>query len=72
MLVYNGNKGSKGDKGDTGSQGAAGYTPVKGTDYFTASDKAEMVNSVIASLNSEEWVFTLEDGSTVTKGVLLV
>ena len=37
----------KGDKGDTGPQGpqgekgADGYTPVKGTDYWTSADKAE-------------------------------
>lgn len=27
-----------------------GKTPVKGTDYFTAADKAEMVNAVLAAL----------------------
>ncbi len=43
-------KGDKGDKGDMGATGAAGYTPVKGTDYFTASDKADMVAQVIAAL----------------------
>lgn len=42
--------GAKGDKGDKGDTGAAGYTPVKGTDYYTAADKAEMVNSVLAAL----------------------
>lgn len=31
-------------------KGAAGKIPVKGTDYFTAADKAEMVNAVIAAL----------------------
>lgn len=45
-----GAKGDKGDKGDTGETGAAGKTPVKGTDYFTAADKTEMVNAVIAAL----------------------
>ena len=30
--------------------GAPGYTPVKGTDYYTAADKAEMVNAVLAAL----------------------
>ena len=30
--------------------GAPGYTPVKGTDYFTDADKTEMVNAVIAAL----------------------
>ena len=37
---------------DTGkpSRGAAGSTPVKGTDYFTAADKAELVSDVLAAL----------------------
>ena len=43
-------KGEKGDKGDTGATGATGPKPVKGTDYFTAADKAEMVNAVISAL----------------------
>lgn len=43
-------KGEKGDKGETGADGAPGYTPVKGTDYYTAADKTEMVNMVIAAL----------------------
>ena len=52
-------KGDKGDKGEAGESGkdgangkdgADGYTPVKGKDYFTDSDKAEMVSSVIAAL----------------------
>lgn len=45
--------GAKGDKGDTGAQGAPGadgHTPVKGTDYWTAADKAEIVADVIAAL----------------------
>ena len=43
-----GEKGDKGDKGDRGATGAtgptgvAGYTPVKGTDYWTEEDKNEM------------------------------
>ena len=40
-------QGIQGEKGDTG---AAGYTPVKGTDYYTAADKTEMVSAVIAAL----------------------
>lgn len=55
-------KGDKGDKGDTGAtgangtngkdgkDGADGYTPVKYKDYFTESDKAEMVSAVISAL----------------------
>lgn len=45
-----GNKGDKGDKGDTGSTGPAGYTPVRGTDYWTPEDKTAMVNDVLSAL----------------------
>ena len=54
-----GEKGDKGDKGDTGANGkdgingkdgVDGYTPVKGKDYFTETDKAEIVSSVIEAL----------------------
>ena len=52
-------KGAKGDTGATGPRGpvgapgkdgAPGKTPVRGTDYWTAADKQEIVNSVIAAL----------------------
>ena len=46
-------RGEKGDKGNPGAQGPAGETPVKGTDYFTAADKAALVQDVIAAL--PEW-----------------
>ena len=50
-LQYNGSDvGLKGDKGDTGAAGADGYTPVKGTDYWTAADKAEIVADTLAAL----------------------
>lgn len=50
-LQYNGSDvGLKGDKGDTGAAGADGYTPVKGTDYWTTADKAEIVNDTLAAL----------------------
>lgn len=38
----------KGDKGNDG------YTPIKGTDYFTEADKAEMVQAVLNALPSAE------------------
>ena len=38
-----------------GEPGADGYTPAKGVDYWTAADKEEMVNEVLAALpNAEE------------------
>ena len=50
-LQYNGSDvGLKGDKGDKGDPGSDGKTPVKGTDYWTAADKAEIVDDVLAAL----------------------
>lgn len=50
-LRYNGSDvGLKGDKGDTGAPGADGKTPVKGTDYWTAADKQEIVSDTLAAL----------------------
>ena len=45
-----GDKGEKGDTGATGATGPAGYTPVKGVDYWTAADKSAMVSDVLAAL----------------------
>lgn len=40
--------GSKGSAGAAGKDGADGYTPVKGTDYWTETDKAEIVTDTLA------------------------
>lgn len=64
-----GEKGEKGDKGDTGTPGSS---PVKGTDYWTAEDQAEMVAATLGAMDRETWTFTLEDGSTVEKAVPLL
>lgn len=47
-----GDTGSKGDKGDTG---AAGYSPVRGTDYWTASDIAEIKSYVDNAILGGAW-----------------
>lgn len=47
------------------------FNPVKGKDYFTEDDKAEMVAYMKSQLQSEQWIFELEDGATVTKDVML-
>lgn len=44
-LQYNGS-----DVGLKGDKGADGKTPVKGTDYWTVADKAEIVNDTLAAL----------------------
>ena len=57
-----GPKGEKGDKGDTGpegpqgekgDQGEAGYTPVRGVDYWTESDIEAMEEDVIAVVGQD-------------------
>lgn len=53
-----------------GKNGEDGKTPIKGTDYFTEADKSEMVSAVKAQLITEQWTFTLTDGTTVTKDVV--
>ena len=66
-----GEKGEKGDPGTAGKDGADGkdgingkdgkdgYTPQKNIDYYTETDKAEMVQAVIAQL-------PVYDGEVVT------
>lgn len=39
-----------GPQGEQGPEGPAGYTPVKGTDYFTEADKTELVADVKAQI----------------------
>lgn len=63
-------KGEKGDKGDPGAKGATGATgatgaagangkdgktPVRGTDYWTAADKAEIKSYVDTAILGGEW-----------------
>ena len=42
--------GQQGPQGEPGVPGQDGHTPVKGTDYWTETDKAEMVADVIAAI----------------------
>lgn len=51
-----GERGPKGEQGIQGPAGNDGYTPVKGTDYFTESDKTELVNAVLSALPAAEGV----------------
>ena len=61
-------QGEKGDTGATGVQGPAGadgYTPLKGTDYFTEEDKTELVNAVLAALGSGDlFIIRVTPGET--------
>lgn len=46
--------GPKGDVGETGPAGADGYSPVKGVDYWTADDKAEIENDILPMVEDEK------------------
>lgn len=48
-----GKDGEKGDSGADGINGQDGYTPVKGTDYFTEAEKTELVNEVVNKVNED-------------------
>lgn len=75
-----GPQGPQGEKGDTGAQGSQGekgeagedgYTPVKGVDYFTEEDKAEIVKDVIESLGgSPVFGYVDENNNIVVSGNL--
>lgn len=48
-------EGATGPQGDKGEKGEPGYTPVKGTDYFTEEDKKEIVEAVLATQKNEPY-----------------
>lgn len=45
-----GPQGEQGPQGIQGIQGEAGYTPIRGTDYWTAVDQASIVDDVLTAL----------------------
>ena len=45
-----GPRGETGATGATGPAGKDGYSPVRGKDYWTEADKAEIVSAVLAAL----------------------
>lgn len=57
-----GEKGLQGEKGETGATGAQGpagddgYTPVRGTDYWTAADQEQIISDVLAALPNAQGV----------------
>lgn len=55
-----GKDGQNGEPGANGKDGAAGYTPVKGTDYFTPTEKEELANTV-----EEQVINTLTSGGSI-------
>lgn len=56
-----GDKGDQGDRGPAGEKGADGHTPVKGVDYFTPEDIAEL------NIPSKEYIENIENDATSAK-----
>ena len=50
VVETTGAQGEIGPQGPAGANGADGYTPIKGTDYWTAADQAQIVQDVLAAL----------------------
>ena len=50
-----GKDGKDGAKGEDGAPGAAGYTPIRGTDYWTAADIAEIKGYVDEAILGGSW-----------------
>ena len=48
-------KGEKGDTGAAGKDGAAGYSPIRGVDYWTDADKAEIKSYVDTAILGGAW-----------------
>ena len=58
--------GAKGDKGDKGDAGADGYTPVKGTDYWTAADKTEIENDLKTWAGQQGYITAVDSALSAT------
>jgi hypothetical protein len=52
FTIPRGADGQPGKDGSNGSDGAPGYTPQKGTDYYTEADKQEIVSLVLANFTN--------------------
>ena len=68
-------KGPKGDTGASGADGApgakgdpgeAGYTPIKGTDYWTAADKAEIESELEAWAGQQGYITAVDSALSST------
>lgn len=63
-------RGATGAAGAAGAAGADGYTPVKGTDYFTAADQEAIVQQVIAALGTPVFGTVDADNNIILSGDL--
>lgn len=70
ITIRNGSKGSAGATGATGGKGADGRTPVRGTDYWTEADKADIVRQVLASMATPVAGIVDENNNIIITGEL--
>ena len=63
-------QGIQGEKGDKGDRGDDGYTPVRGTDYWTEEDKSEMLDDVTSTFQPtiDDIQEKAENAETIAKG----
>jgi hypothetical protein len=52
---FNGPKGEKGDTGEKGDEGPAGYSPVRGIDYWTEGDQDVIKSYVDDAILGGSW-----------------
>lgn len=57
--------GERGPKGDAGAKGADGYTPVKGTDYFTSAELAQIAADAAAAVDLSNYYNKTEINSMI-------
>lgn len=71
IALDNGFKGTEKEWLDSlnGEKGADGYTPIKGTDYFTEADKAEMIEAVLAEIPNGDDEDNTEGGYDADTGL---
>lgn len=63
------NDGNDGQDGQDGSDGQDGYTPVRGTDYWTAADKAEIVEEAAEAVDVPVTDVQVNGTSVLSSGV---
>ena len=63
-------QGIQGEKGDKGDRGDDGYTPVRGTDYWTEEDRSEMLDDVTSTFQPtiDDIQEKAENAETIAKG----